>query len=111
MQAAVEVQHLAEALARGTPQAMPPARSPLLHQSRRLQRLAHEAVRPLQPVLAAGDGAEVPDVQPLVARGVEPQDRLELVAPAAETHGRASGHQSVPRSPRTRTWSSSGASS
>ena len=74
-------QHLAKALPGRTPQPMAPTRPPLLYQTRALLRLAHEAVRPLKPVLAARDAAEAPVVEPTVTRAVEHEQRLQLRAP------------------------------
>ena len=65
--AAIEVDQFPEARPRLPAAAMPPARPPLAHQARRLQRLLHERIGPRDAMLAPRHLIEVPHVEPRVA--------------------------------------------
>src|SRR5262249_25630918 len=51
------------------------------HEARALQRQFHQRVGEREPVLAAGDLAEVADIEPGVALAIEPQDPPQFLHP------------------------------
>src|SRR5262247_340020 len=78
MAAAIEVQQFAEAGSRLAPAAVATPRPLLGHQARALERLFHEGVAELDPMLAARLAEEVADIEAVVVRAIEMQQPLDF---------------------------------